>query len=103
MKPSKAVFVCQECGAQSPKWLGRCSECGAWDSFVEERATDPAPAAASGANRYAQFSSTSAAKLYADVETSTGLRLSTGIDEFDRVLGGGVVLGLPGLLWGAAG
>jgi len=103
MKPSKAVFVCQECGAQSPKWLGRCSECGAWNSFVEERATDPAPAAASGANRYAQFSSTSAAKLYADVETSTGLRLSTGIDEFDRVLGGGVVPGSLVLLGGEPG
>ena len=37
---SRTVFVCQECGAQSPKWLGRCADCGAWNSFVEERATD---------------------------------------------------------------
>ena len=38
MKPPKTVFVCQECGAQSPKWLGRCADCGAWNSLVEERA-----------------------------------------------------------------
>ena len=37
MKPPKTVFVCQECGAQSPKWLGRCADCGAWNSLVEER------------------------------------------------------------------
>ena len=38
MTPSKTVFVCQECSAQSPKWLGRCNECGVWNSLVEERA-----------------------------------------------------------------
>ena len=37
MKPPKVVFVCQECGAQAPKWMGRCAECGAWNSLVEER------------------------------------------------------------------
>src|SRR5262245_12677403 len=103
MKPPKVVFVCQECGAQSPKWLGRCAECGAWNSLVEERAAETAPAAAPGNNRYAQFSSTGAAKLYAHVETSTGVRLSTGIDEFDRVLGGGVVPGSLVLLGGEPG
>jgi DNA repair protein RadA/Sms len=103
MKPTKAVFVCQECGAQAPKWMGRCTECGAWNSLVEERAAEAAMPAAPGANRYAQFSSTSAAKLYAEVETATGLRLSTGIDEFDRVLGGGVVPGSLVLLGGEPG
>jgi len=38
VKQPKVVFVCQECGAQSPKWMGKCVECGAWNSFVEERA-----------------------------------------------------------------
>ena len=102
MKPPKAVFVCQECGAQSPKWMGRCNECGAWNSLVEERVADAAPAAA-GASRYAQFSATSSAKLYAEVETAQGVRLSTGIDEFDRVLGGGVVPGSLVLLGGEPG
>ena len=102
MKAPKAVFVCQECGAQSPKWGGRCTECGAWNSLVEERVADAAPTTA-GASRYAQFSTTSAAKLYADVETAQGVRLSTGIDEFDRVLGGGVVPGSLVLLGGEPG
>jgi len=102
VKSPKAVFVCQECGAQSPKWGGRCTECGAWNSLVEERVADAAPAA-TGAGRYAQFSTTSAAKLYAEVETAQGVRLSTGIDEFDRVLGGGVVPGSLVLLGGEPG
>src|SRR5262245_65952771 len=102
MKTPKAVFVCQECGAQSPKWGGRCVDCGAWNSLVEERVADAAPAAP-GNSRYAQFSTTSAAKLYAEVETAQGVRLSTGIDEFDRVLGGGVVAGSLVLLGGVAG
>jgi DNA repair protein RadA/Sms len=102
MKSPKAVFVCQECGAQAPKWMGRCNECGAWNSLVEERVSDAAPAAA-GTSRYAQFSTTSSAKLYAEVETAQGVRLSTGIDEFDRVLGGGVVPGSLVLLGGEPG
>jgi DNA repair protein RadA/Sms len=102
VKTPKAVFVCQECGAQAPKWMGRCNECGAWNSLVEERVSDPA-SAAPGASRYAQFATTSSAKLYAEVETAQGLRLSTGIEEFDRVLGGGVVPGSLVLLGGEPG
>jgi DNA repair protein RadA/Sms len=102
MKSLKAVFVCQECGAQAPKWMGRCNECGAWNSLVEERVADAAPAT-SGNSRYAQFSTTSSAKLYAEVETAQGVRLSSGIDEFDRVLGGGVVPGSLVLLGGEPG
>jgi DNA repair protein RadA/Sms len=99
-KPPKVVFICQECGAQAPKWMGRCAECGAWNSLVEERA--PESPAVSGGGRYAQFSSGSA-KLYAEVETSSAERLSTGIGEFDRVLGGGVVPGSLVLLGGEPG
>jgi DNA repair protein RadA/Sms len=102
MKSPKAIFVCQECGAQSPKWMGRCNECGAWNSLVEERAADAAPAT-SGSSRYAQFSTTSSATLYAEVEMAQGIRLSSGIDEFDRVLGGGVVPGSLVLLGGEPG
>ena len=101
MKPSKVVFVCQECGAQAPKWMGRCTECGAWNSLVEERAETSATPA--GANRFSQFSTASTARLYAEVEMSHGVRLSTGIGEFDRVLGGGVVPGSLILLGGEPG
>jgi DNA repair protein RadA/Sms len=101
MKSPKAVFVCQECGAQAPKWMGRCTECGAWNSFVEERAESPA--AAPGSNRFSQFSTSSTARLYAEVEMSQSVRLSTGIGEFDRVLGGGVVPGSLILLGGEPG
>src|SRR5512138_2846100 len=103
MKPPKVVFVCQECGAQSPKWMGKCVECGAWNSSVEER---PAPEIAPGAatsNRYTQFSTSAAAKLYSEVETANAVRLSSGIGEFDRVLGGGVVPGSLVLLGGEPG
>jgi DNA repair protein RadA/Sms len=79
--------------------MGRCTDCGAWNSLIEERSADPAP----GANRFAQFSTTSTATLYADVETAHGVRLSTGISEFDRVLGGGVVPGSLILLGGEPG
>jgi DNA repair protein RadA/Sms len=82
--------------------MGRCNECGAWNSLVEERVADAAPATP-GNSRYAQFSTTSSAKLYAEVETAQGVRLSSGIDEFDRVLGGGVVPGSLVLLGGEPG
>jgi DNA repair protein RadA/Sms len=104
MKSPKVVFVCQECGAQAPKWMGRCADCGAWNSLVEERAAEAAGAPPGAvANRYAQFATAGAAKLYADVETSNAARLSTGIGEFDRVLGGGIVPGSLVLLGGEPG
>src|SRR5688572_13745702 len=95
MKQPKAVFVCQECGSQAPKWAGRCAECGAWNALVEERPALAQDGALAGKaeNRYAQFGSGSLAKLYEDVELANAVRLSTGIGEFDRVLGGGVVPG----------
>jgi DNA repair protein RadA/Sms len=101
MKTARSVFVCQECGAQSPKWLGRCVECGAWNSLVEER---PEQAAApTVGNRYAQLGAGGLSKLYADVELADAVRLSSGITEFDRVLGGGIVPGSLVLLGGEPG
>jgi DNA repair protein RadA/Sms len=94
---TRIVFACQECGAQSQKWLGRCLDCGAWNSFVEERIGGPeaaqAPAALGGR----------AARRYADVDSVTVERLATGISEFDRVLGGGLVPGSLVLLGGEPG
>jgi DNA repair protein RadA/Sms len=103
MRPPKVVFVCQECGAQASKWAGRCNDCGAWNSMVEERVSQEPIAAAAAGNRYAQFGAAGSAKLYADVETTNATRLSSGIDEFDRVLGGGIVPGSLVLLGGEPG
>jgi DNA repair protein RadA/Sms len=98
VKGSKVVFACQECGAQSPKWLGRCQECGAWNSFVEE-ATAPVGPKTSSAPAFGG----GVARRYSDVEIAVTARLSTGIDEFDRVLGGGLVPGSLVLLGGEPG
>jgi len=101
MKPPKTVFVCQDCGAQSPKWLGRCADCGAWNSLVEERPQEGPTAAAAG-QRYG-LAAGDGARLYSDINLEHHARLSTGIDEFDRVLGGGVVPGSLVLLGGEPG
>ena len=104
MKTPKAVFVCQECGAQAPKWLGRCEDCGAWNSFVEERPTETGVSAAAAAgNRYALAGAAGSAQLYEHISLEQHPRLTTGIDEFDRVLGGGVVPGSLVLLGGEPG
>ena len=103
---AKTIYSCQECGAQSQKWLGRCPECEAWNSLVEER---PVPvtagagaASASVGSRYA-LAGTAGPRLYEDIDTVISARLTTGIDEFDRVLGGGVVPGSLVLIGGEPG
>ena len=100
-KSSKPVFVCQECGAQSPKWLGRCPECGAWNTFVEERPVEASLGA--GAHRYATGGSAGGARRYAEIQIEHHARLSTSIGELDRVLGGGIVPGSLVLLGGEPG
>jgi DNA repair protein RadA/Sms len=97
MKHTKPVFVCTDCGSQAPKWLGRCPDCNAWNSFVEEKAAPRMPERSSAA-----LGGTSA-RLYDDVELVVGERIPTGISEFDRVLGGGIVPGSLVLLGGEPG
>jgi DNA repair protein RadA/Sms len=99
MAVPKTHFACQQCGAQSPKWLGRCPECGAWNSYVEERAAEVVGTARGSAPALGG----SAARLYADVDTEVTERLTSGISEFDRVLGGGIVPGSLVLLGGEPG
>src|SRR3954452_25476105 len=106
MKAPKTIYCCQECGAQSQKWLGRCAECGAWNSLVEERAMPAAAgagaAAAAVTNRYA-LAGAAGPRLYEEIDTVISERLTTGIGEFDRVLGGGVVPGSLVLIGGEPG
>src|SRR5688572_25355091 len=101
MKP-KTVYACQECGAQSSKWMGRCVECGAWNSILEERAV-PEPVVAGAIEKRYSLAVASGPQLYADISIANAQRLTTGIGEFDRVLGGGVVPGSLVLLGGAPG
>ena len=98
----KTVFECQECGAQSAKWLGRCPECGAWNSLVEGRPVPQAAAAASSEKRYS-LAAAAGPQLYADIDILTAERISSGIGEFDRVLGGGIVPGSLVLIGGEPG
>jgi DNA repair protein RadA/Sms len=102
-KRPSTIFVCQECGSQSAKWLGRCGDCGAWNSLVEERAPEPSAGGNAGAHRYAVAGAAGAARLYSEIEMAQHPRMTTGIDEFDRVLGGGVVPGSLVLLGGEPG
>ena len=104
MKP-KVVYACQECGAQSQKWLGRCPECGSWNSLVEERAIPAVAGGAAAASAGARYSlaATAGPRLYEEIDTIVSARLPTGIDEFDRVLGGGVVPGSLVLIGGEPG
>ena len=103
MKAPRSVFACQECGSQAPKWIGRCPDCGAWNSLVEERPVDPAAGAAAASHRYIQAGAAATARLITEVETANSARLSSGLDEFDRVLGGGIVPGSLVLLGGEPG
>jgi DNA repair protein RadA/Sms len=91
-KPT-SLFACQSCGATSSKWLGRCPECGEWNSYVEEARHAVAPPAA-GPSR---------ARSLADVVAEPGRRIETGLAGFDRVLGGGLVAGSVVLVGGEPG
>src|SRR5262249_16430662 len=104
-KSSKIVFVCQECGSQSPKWLGRCGDCGAWNSFVEERAqpADTGAGAAVAGHRDALGGAPGAARRDSGIGLQPHPRLTTRLDQVDRVLGGGVVPGSLVLLGGEPG
>jgi DNA repair protein RadA/Sms len=95
-KPVKTVYSCQSCGYQAPKWLGKCPDCGQWESFIEEvqRASSDSRRGAPAAN--IPISIASAPPAYEE-------RMSTGIAEFDRVMGGGLVLGSVVLIGGDPG
>ena len=101
MMSPKSVFVCQSCGAQARKWLGRCPDCGAWNSMAEEQVRPGS--SASNAHRYGLGTEPASACLFADVDTAYTQRLASGFGEFDRVLGGGIVPGSVVLLGGEPG
>src|SRR5919202_3076505 len=103
MPRSATVFACSACGHESPKWHGRCPGCGEWNSMAEEkRAAAPARGGGSGSSSRSAGRALSPVPLR-DVQAPRVERLGTGIGEFDRVLGGGLVAGSLVLIGGAPG
>ena len=98
-KTSKTVFSCQACGYQTPKWMGKCPDCGEWQSFVEEIQSGK-----SGRRGRRILSASQPKPVPIDaIELEPEDRLLTGIREFDRVLGGGLVSGTLVLIGGDPG
>src|SRR6266542_663883 len=105
MPKTRTIFSCQECGAESAKWLGRCPDCGAWNSYVEETkltATARALQAGLPADSRARTGGTAPERLV-DVSLQDSLRIPSGMAELDRVLGGGIVPGSLVLIGGDPG
>jgi DNA repair protein RadA/Sms len=97
MAKAKTTYACTECGGQSPKWQGQCPQCGVWNTLVETIAAKPA-------TRFqALIGSASEVRSLSSVDTVANPRSPTGIEEFDRVLGGGLVAGGVILLGGDPG
>ena len=101
-KQPASIYVCQKCGAQSRKWLGQCADCGEWNSFVEERFRPEAKV--SGVNNFAaSYRIETKLIAYDSIESQDDARTESGIDELDRVLGGGIVAGSLVLIGGSPG
>jgi DNA repair protein RadA/Sms len=103
MPKPKSNFVCTECGASEPKWNGKCSGCGAWNTMQEQR-IERVTAGAAAVNRHSAWTGTSSeVRDLKDVKAQNVPRVSTGLYEFDRVLGGGLVRGSVNLIGGEPG
>lgn len=99
---AKSVFVCSECGAQSPKWMGKCTACGSWNTMVEE-IIQQTPSSGRVAVMSTPSLSSSAPKAIKDIDSTDESRTLTGMSELDRVLGGGLVKGSLVLVGGDPG
>ena len=103
----KTIYVCTQCGETSPRWLGRCPSCGAWNTMTEDVVAEPAKPAAgrsgTAAARVPGQTTLTAHTLKNISTTEEKSRIVTGIGELDRVLGGGIVLGSVTLIGGEPG
>lgn len=93
----KMVFQCQECGHQYPRWMGKCSQCGSWNTFIEVEKEVP------GKRGTAKPAAGGVARLYGEIDFSQEDRIKTGFSELDRVLGEGLVKGSVVLIGGSPG
>lgn len=106
MAKTKTAYVCGDCGADYGKWQGRCDGCGAWNTLAEFRTGTPASGARSKpkAGQFAGYAgSLSEIKTLSEIDLSDVPRMSTGVEELDRVLGGGLVPGSAILIGGHPG
>lgn len=99
MAKSKTVYTCTECGGTAPKWAGQCPNCQQWNTLVE---TVAQPTSGAGA-RFQSLASSATVRKLSDIDAVDVPRFSSGIDEFDRVLGGGLVSGGVVLIGGDPG
>ncbi len=105
MKGIKTVYICSECEYESPKWLGKCPRCSAWNTFVEDVVErSPASSGTAAPKRVSLIGGgNNKACSFSELDTPEYIRSSTGIGELDRVLGGGLVKGSVVLLSGEPG
>jgi DNA repair protein RadA/Sms len=96
----RTQYVCNDCGAASPKWAGRCAQCGAWNTLQEQELT---PERGAAGHRFAALAPTGGVQRLDQVAAAEIPRMSTGSEEFDRVLGGGLVPGAVVLIGGDPG
>jgi DNA repair protein RadA/Sms len=99
MAKPKTIYVCTECGGQSPKWQGQCPACQAWNTLVES----VNEAASTGGNRFGLIAEAGKLQRLSEVEAREEARIPSGVSEFDRVLGGGLVPGGVVLIGGDPG
>ena len=99
MAKAKTIYACTECGGQASKWQGQCPHCQAWNTLVESVADTAVPSA----NRFSLIAETGKLQRLSEVEAREESRVSSGIEEFDRVLGGGLVPGAVILIGGDPG
>jgi DNA repair protein RadA/Sms len=99
VRKTETVFVCQSCGHRVGKWLGKCPECGEWNSLVEERTQS----SRKGGTRNGFQLREVTAVAFTEIESQDDRRLPSGVTEFDRVLGGGIVPGTLVLIGGDPG
>ena len=99
MAKAKTIYSCTECGATSSKWQGQCPGCGVWNTLVETVVESASPAA----RRFSALAGVAAVQTLSEIEAREEDRLPTGIGEFDRALGGGLVAGGVVLIGGDPG
>ncbi len=103
MKGTKLVYICSECEYESPKWMGKCPHCGAWNTFIEDVVEKETSAAPQNKRASLLGNAECEASPFSDLETPDYIRTATGLSELDRVLGGGLVCGSVVLLSGEPG